>query len=154
MHHSMNTLLALNFKALHGLFLLHLLNSNCCSIQIPLCQNVREKIGVLAWQFRQETSYLWKSSGWQLCFKYILQVGCLWITPRCWDSQGTWTSACSFAHSILTAPLCFPNTFLTFTCCLISTFKLRNCLCRSNLCLCICTACSTMVPWPLGTITI
>lgn len=65
MHHSMNNLLALNFKALHGLFLLHLLNSNCYSIQIHPCQNVRKKIGVLAWQFRKETSYLWKSSGWQ-----------------------------------------------------------------------------------------
>lgn len=27
-------------------------------------------------------------------------------------NHGTWTSASSSAHSILTDPLCFPNTFL------------------------------------------
>lgn len=87
-------------------------------------------------------------------FKYILQVWCLWIIHWCWDSQGTWTPARSCAPSILTAPMCFPNTFLTFIRCLIFTFQLRNCLHRSKLCLCICSVCSIMVPWPLGTITI
>lgn len=155
-HHSMNNLLAENFKALLGLFLLRLFNLNCCSVQIPQLSKYKEEnmsVG-LAVQARNQLSVKILRVTMLPCFKYIPQVGCLWITPRCWDSQGTWTSVCSSAHSILTAPVCFPNTCLTFTCCLIFTFKLRNCLCRNNLCLCICTACSVMVPWPLGTITI
>lgn len=83
-------------------------------------------------------------------FKYILQVWYLWIIQWCWDSRGTQTSAHSFAHSFLTAPSRFPSTFLTFTCHLIFPFKWINCLCRSNICLCIHTVCSLTVPWPLG----
>lgn len=44
-----------------------LLNLNRSSTEIPSCQNVREKIQVSAQHFRQETNYLWRSSGRQCC---------------------------------------------------------------------------------------
>lgn len=152
-----NNLLALNAKAVHGLLELHLLHLYLSSIQIACCQKAREGENMsvcLALEAGNKLSAITLLVTVLPSFKYILQVWYLWIIQWCWDSRGTRTSAHSFAHSFLTAPSCFPSTFLTFTCRLIFPFKLINCLCRSNICLCICTVCSIMVPWPLGTITI